>query len=229
MAVSPDHRSLVAARRRERTRAHLLETAVYMVVERGGEAIPIDELLARAEVARGTFYKYFPDAASLVQAMSTAITEELITHLDALVKTRADPAERLAIGMLGVLQLAERLPPLGALLARSGWPHASLGPSHALHRLVAPDLARGLASGRFVAIDLRIALDLTAGLALAGAHRIASEVVADDYAAQLTATWLRALGLGAAEASRLAALAPELPALPPDSLLARLAPDMHAR
>lgn len=52
--------------------------------------------------------------------------------------------------------------------------------------------------------------------------------MADDYAAQLTATWLRALGLGAAEASRLAALAPELPALPPDSLLARLAPATHA-
>ena len=54
-----DHRVRMAAKRRERTRAKLMEAALLVFGERGAEAIVIDEVTQLAKVARGTLYNYF--------------------------------------------------------------------------------------------------------------------------------------------------------------------------
>ena len=62
-------------------RARLLHAALEVVAEKGSVAASIDDFVAHARVSRGTFYKYFPDVPSLVQAMAEAVSHELIAHL----------------------------------------------------------------------------------------------------------------------------------------------------
>lgn len=51
--------------RRARTRA-LVDAAVPLLLERGVEAVRIDDITKAAGVAKGSFYRYFPDKRALV-------------------------------------------------------------------------------------------------------------------------------------------------------------------
>lgn len=58
----------------EETRAHILETAKELYLERGSKAVLSRELAKRAGVAEGTVFAHFPDKASLLAA---ALHEDL--------------------------------------------------------------------------------------------------------------------------------------------------------
>ncbi len=144
-------------------RQRLLRSALCVVAARGSVAVNIEDFIEHAQVSRGIFYKYFADVPSLVQAMAQVVSDEPIAHLHPMVDAHHDPAERLAVGMLGVLHLVRQLPALGGLLTHLGWPHATVSELHGFFTLVGRDLERGLKKRRFAKMDLRVALDLTAG------------------------------------------------------------------
>lgn len=219
MTDTADHRPRVAAERRDRMRRHLLASAWRAVQAHGSATLPLDALLAEAQVSRATFYKYFADVAAVVQAMAVEVSDELIAALDPLVKAHDDPAARLACGLLGSLRAVQARPALGLLLTGAGWPAVDLGPQHALHRLVGTDLERGMKKRRFVRMDLPLALDLMQAAAIAGAHRLAMPDVPADLVPQAVSAALRQLGLPADEAQALARLPLELPAPPTGSWL----------
>jgi AcrR family transcriptional regulator len=225
--MTSDHRPAVAARRRERMRARLLHAALEVVAEKGSVAASIDDFVAHARVSRGTFYKYFPDVPSLVQAMAEAVSHELIAHLHPMVDTFEDPAQRIAVGMLAVLQMAQRLPPLGGLLTHLGWPRAEVSELHTFFVLVGRDLDLGLRQRRFAKMDLRVALDLTAGLVIGAAHRLTTEPMPPDYAKQVTMACLCGLGLTRAQARAIVAIKFAVPDVSSDSVLGQLG--QHAR
>lgn len=54
--------------RQERTRV-IAQAALRLFLERGLEAVTIDEITARAGVAKGSFYRYFADKTALVDAL----------------------------------------------------------------------------------------------------------------------------------------------------------------
>ncbi len=60
--------------RRERTRA-LLEAALELFLERGLEAVPIDEIASRAGMAKGNFYRYFPNKEALVETLMVPVAD----------------------------------------------------------------------------------------------------------------------------------------------------------
>jgi len=69
-------------RRKERTRRQLKESALALILEKGYDAITIDNIVGRADVGKGTFYLHFKDKETLVW-------EILLEGLDA-VKQEAD-------------------------------------------------------------------------------------------------------------------------------------------
>lgn len=223
MSQPDDHRPRVAAERRDRMRRHLLESAWRAVQSHGSAALPLEALLAEAQVSRATFYKYFADVPAVVRAMAVEVSDELIAALDPLVKAHDDPAARLACGLLGSLRAVQARPALGLLLAGAGWPAVDLGPQHALHRLVGADLERGMKKRRFVRMDLSLALDLMQAAAIAAAHRLAMPDVPPDLVPQAVSAALRQLGLPADEAQALARLPLDLPTPPPGSWLGQAA------
>jgi AcrR family transcriptional regulator len=219
-----DHRPRVAAARRARMRARLLDSALALVAERGVAAASIDAIIAAARVSRGTFYKYFDAPDTLLRELALDLTNDILRAVHPLVLKHDDPAARIATGMRVVVRLAYSRPTVGSFFLRLGWP--DIDRRHVLFDFVQRDLETGIRSGRFTAMPTLFALNIVAGTALGAIHAVLCKVSARDIAEQAAASALRALGIEAEQATRLVAFPlPQL--LPMDgSLVARAAKEL---
>jgi AcrR family transcriptional regulator len=219
-----DHRTRVAAARRARMRARLLDGALALVAERGVAAASIDEIISAARVSRGTFYKYFDAPDTLLRELALELTNDILRAVHPLVLKHDDPAARIATGLRLVVRLAYSRPAVGSFFLRLGWP--DIDRRHVLFDFVQRDLAAGIQKGRFTAMPLLLALNIVAGTALGAIHALLCKVSAQDMAEQAAASALRALGIEAEQAARLVAL-PLPQFLPRDgSLVARAAKEL---
>jgi len=213
-----NHRSRVAARRRAETRAKLLESALLVFAQKGPHAV-IEDVIAQAGMARGSFYNYFRTNDELLGEVASEINNELLRAIDPVALRSDDPAERLACGTRMVLHAVMRFPLFGSFMARLPFPTANsslLGV-----RFMARDVALGIAARRFRDISVRVAADMVVGVVLSAAYTVAREPLERDYPDACVRALLRALGLARGEAGRLASL--PLPAfeLPDNSILRR--------
>lgn len=197
-----DHRPRVAAERRERMRARLIEGAMNLVAQNGPTATSIDDVISEAQVSRGTFYKYFDAPASLVQAVAKELSNEILRLIDPLVRQSEDPVERMAVGMRLALRLARQHPILGGFIARLGWPN--LPQDQLMFEYVPRDLELGMRQGKFVRMDMRAAMNLTGGILIGGVHTLQSGDAPEDFPEQAAATVLMGLGVDRATAKKVA-------------------------
>lgn len=188
-----DHRPRVAAQRRERMRARLIDGAMSLVAQNGPAATSIDNVISQAQVSRGTFYKYFDAPASLVEAVAKELSNEIIRLIDPLVQGTDDPVLRMATGMRLALRLTRQHPVLGGFLARIGWPN--LPPDQLMLEYVPRDLELGMQQGKFVRMDMRAAMNLTGGVLIGGIHTQLSGAAPDDFPEQAATTVLMGLGV----------------------------------
>jgi AcrR family transcriptional regulator len=80
-------------RRREASRARILDAALELFRSQGIEATTIEQICARADVANRTFFNHFPTRRDMVRALAEARIRNLHTVLD---DRRDEPArERL--------------------------------------------------------------------------------------------------------------------------------------
>lgn len=139
MAASPD-----LSPRAARTRAALIAAGFDLLVDRPIDAIPIDEVVARAGVAKGSFFNHFADKA----AFAAAISREVRLEIEALVGEAnagvADPVERIAGGMRTGWAFALREPRRTAVLLRSAGSWTAR--AHPLNRGLRADVDAALAA-----------------------------------------------------------------------------------
>ncbi len=73
-------------RRRQQTRQRLIQTTLQLVLEKGYDAISIQDITDRADLGRGTFYIHFKDKEDVVwaafQDLFQALEQEAHQHLD---------------------------------------------------------------------------------------------------------------------------------------------------
>jgi AcrR family transcriptional regulator len=108
--------------RAARTRAALIEAGFQLLVERSIDAIPIDDVIAKAGVAKGSFFNHFTDKQSFAGAIATEVRlelEALVTQANAGI---ANPVQRIAGGMRVGAEFAIIHPKRTTVLLRS---HAS--------------------------------------------------------------------------------------------------------
>jgi AcrR family transcriptional regulator len=212
-----DHRPRVAAQRRERMRRRLFESALHLVAGKGPAATSIDDIIEAAEVSRGTFYKYFDAPQALFDTLALEVVNEIIRMAEPAVVQFDDPAQRVAAGMRLSIHLAMSNRPVAGFLVGLGWPE--MGGGEVLLDFVQRDLRKGLRQQRFVDMPMRLALNVVAMTVLGSVHAMLAPRCPRDFAEQAVAGALRALGLNAKEAARVARL--DLPAPEPlvDGLL----------
>lgn len=213
-----DHRSRVAAERRARTRDQLIRAGLRLAAERGALRFTIDDVVGAADMARGTFYKYYQTTDQLVRDVALELAEELIVTVNGLVAPLTDPAWRSSHGLRAVLHLARMAPLAGAFITRAGWPHGE--PGHAFFRLVAPNLQDGMAQGRFRLARVEIGLILVGGMTVGAMQAMEAAKLPDDFPEEMAETLLVALGLDRAEAALVSRSPLILPPLRPDGLIA---------
>ena len=85
--------------RAARTRAALLAAGFDLLADRPIDAIAIDEVVARAGVAKGSFFNHFTDKAAFANAIGSHVRQEVERLVDATNAGVADPVLRLGGGM----------------------------------------------------------------------------------------------------------------------------------
>jgi TetR/AcrR family transcriptional regulator, cholesterol catabolism regulator len=138
--------------RRERkkleTRQSLLAAAMALFDEKGYDATPVEEITERADVAKGTFFNYFPSKEALLAELALWRVEQLRSTLDVEAGEPAGPVERLKRLLAGMQAEATRDGQLmqRALAARLSQPQAHRAGHQFLglvHELVAEAQAAG--------------------------------------------------------------------------------------
>jgi len=79
---------------RRRRVQDLIEAGLNLFLERGIEAVTIDEVAREAGMAKGNFYRYFRDKADLVDAVIEPVAESTRTALDECHKRLTDVGGR---------------------------------------------------------------------------------------------------------------------------------------
>ncbi len=67
-------------RKKEETRRRITLAALELFHEKGFEATTVDEITERADVAKGTFFNYFPKKESVLEALSEEWMERAEEH-----------------------------------------------------------------------------------------------------------------------------------------------------
>ncbi|WP_144139374.1 TetR/AcrR family transcriptional regulator [Paraburkholderia sp. BCC1884] len=197
-----NHRTRVGALRREKTRNRLIESALGVFAEKGPDAPLIDDFIAAAGVARGTFYNYFRTTAELLSAVAGESSDEVLAVIDPLVREIDDPAQRVAVGSRLYMRMAFRYPLWGAFITRLGTKRGSRG--RLLDEYLTRDLKLAIEQGRFHVADVVVARDITLGSIRYGIETLLSEAAPADYTEQSMYALLQAFGIAADEARELA-------------------------
>lgn len=217
--TNQDHRSRVAAEKRERMRQHLIESALLVFARKGPDAV-IDDVIAAAEVSRGTFYNYFKTNEDLMGALLQVLGNELLALVDTIVEHREDPAERMACAVRMVLHTMQRHPLYARLVSKVGIEMA-MGNSLAMQYLPR-DIQAGIEVGRFTIASLELGLVLVLGTTHAAICGMALHPNPPaSFPEDITLHMLLGLGLSKAQARKLAHAPIEDVAFPADALLTR--------
>jgi AcrR family transcriptional regulator len=120
-------------RRKQETRAKILEAAVELFGEVGFDATKISDVCERADVARQTFFNHFPAKSDLLAELYRAGGDFISTTLDSAYQRGATTRERLALFYGDALAAAIEVGPANRDLV-----------AHVVHSRPDPDRAQQL-------------------------------------------------------------------------------------
>lgn len=131
--------------RAQRTRAALIAAGFDLLVERPIDAIAIDQVVAHAGVAKGSFFNHFADKQDFADAIATEVRLEVEALVTAANAGIADPVERIAGGMRVGAGFALSQPKRVTALLRSQVMSTARG--HPLNRGLRQDIEAASAQG----------------------------------------------------------------------------------
>jgi AcrR family transcriptional regulator len=128
-----------------KTRAALIAAGLDLLVERPIDAIPIDDFVARAGVAKGSFFNHFKDKQDFAAAVATEVRMEVEALVGQANDGVADPVARMAGGMAVAARVAIEQPRRMMVLLRSLVPATSQ--TNPLNRGLKDDIDAALEQG----------------------------------------------------------------------------------
>lgn len=200
--MKPSRRALIGLEKRERTRSSLIDAAYRVFAQKETDAVTIDDIIAEAGVARGTFYNYFQTREDVLKAVAASLSDQMNQKIWAQSEAIADPAERMAIALRQFLHQARRDATWGWVIVRIGLVAAPL--SETIERGVMSDLEAGIRLNRFQTDSIQAAMDLVLGTGLMAMRSILEGHTSPDHPEQITKLILKTLGVADAEAQVLA-------------------------
>ena len=189
IAIKPD-------RRRARTRAALLQAGQALFAAQSVDAVSIDDIVAAADVAKGSFYNHFADKDALARAIAVQVRAEAEAQVDQVNDGVTDPARRMARAQTVVVRFAlqnpERSRAMMRLFAGTTLPDAPL------NRGVRADIEAGLATGAFRGLTVETGILMAMGMAMVAVTRVLEprgQIPAADLCRDLNFGLLRGLGV----------------------------------
>ena len=198
MTTVPDRH----ARRREATRAKLIDAAKALFARQGVDNTRIQEITEEADVGFGSFYNHFESKEALIEVVLADTIAAQGAEIDALTAQLGDPAEIISAAHRTFLRRARSDPDWGWLLVRLDVSHsillAALGP------YARRDLRAGVKAGRLKVPHEGIALYAAGGALLAVMRAVLGGHAPKDADIFHADGVLRLYGLPADEAAEVA-------------------------
>jgi AcrR family transcriptional regulator len=203
-------------RRRGRTNARgepvrdaLVRAGQTLFSQHPVDAVAIDDIVGEANVAKGSFYKHFPDKEALLAAVVRRIFGRIEREVTAANAEVTDAASRVVRGICVYLRYVADEPEQGGVLVRNNRTGWTL-PVMELNKGTAADIRLGLMAGRFVVPTVEAGTLLVQGVAHSGLARFTGDPGAASnvtIAQQLCQLVLSGLGVPPADAEQVAAQA----------------------
>jgi AcrR family transcriptional regulator len=212
IALPEDHRVRTGAARREQTRRKLIESALKVFAEKGIDAPLIDDFIAEAGVARGTFYNHFRTTQELLDAVTSELSDEILAAIDAVVLRIPDPLERMVCGCLLYMHVAVDVPAWGVFITRTGFRGEALGKLVDVY--LPRDLELARRAGKLDYPSVRAARDLVLGCVTQAIQHVVAGGATQEHPREVLALGLRGLGVPVARASELCRMALPQAAMP---------------
>jgi AcrR family transcriptional regulator len=195
-------------RRRLRTRAALLRAGQELFAARSVDGVSIDDIVAAADVAKGSFYNHFLDKDALARELADQARRHVETEAARFAEGVADPAERVARALCGFARNAMEFPE-GARLVQRLFQGAGI-PDLPMNRGVRADIQAGFEAGRFAGLSLEAGVLMAVGQVQIAVARVLDRDIPGEASAvsrDLAFGLLRGLGLDPASAQAIAAKA----------------------
>lgn len=201
-SLPEDHRTKVGIERREKTRTRLLQSAIGVFAEKGPDLPVIDDFIAAAGVARGTFYNYFKTTGELLAAVTGEMSDEVLGIVDPIVLQFDDPAVRICVGTKLYVHIATQYSTWGIFLTRIGSQHAVRG--KLLDVYLTRDVELGIETQRFTVGNALVTRDIILGSIFFGIETMLTEPSHVHHIEEMLYTVLRGMGLKEKEARKIA-------------------------
>jgi AcrR family transcriptional regulator len=199
----PDFRVRVAQAKRERMRQRLLLAAqeVYLPGERRELAV-IEDVVRKAGVARGTFYKYFDSLEEVLEALGREMAVEMLDTVARIFGDVDDAAVRVAAGPLITLARAAMEPRWGAFVSRIDYVD-EVSQRNLLDSVVTASLVRAQKAGALKFSSIAAATDMIVGATIEATRRLVhGQQQNQAYIKELTTLCLVGLGMTPSAAAR---------------------------
>jgi AcrR family transcriptional regulator len=182
--------------RSARTRAALIDAGLQLFADRPIDAVPVDDIVAAAGVAKGSFFNHFDDKHAFANAIATEIRLDVEARVAAVNRDVHDPLERLTGGMAVAVEFAllERKRAL-VMLRGITW---STSRDHPLNAGLRDDIDACIVAGHFNGQAGRSGLMFWLGACqMLMVSVLAHDMSRQDAAAQMRDTMVMALsGMG---------------------------------
>lgn len=183
-------------RRRARTRAALLQAGQSLFAAQSVDAVSIDDIVAAADVAKGSFYNHFTDKEALAREIARQVRAEAEAQVDRVNDGVTDPARRMARAQTVIVRFALQNPERARAMMRL-FAGATL-PNAPLNRGVRTDIEAGLATGAFRGLTVETGVLMAMGMAMVAVSRVLEprgQTPAADLCRDLNFGLLRGLGV----------------------------------
>jgi len=195
-------RAEIGEERRARTRKRLLDAAYRLFATHGYDAPTIDDVIAEADVARGSFYNHFETR----DALFNAVADDIATDINSIIRSKlagiTDPAVRFSIALRIFVHLAVVHEARGWILLRTMPLVGALNLE--MKNFVYSEFSEAVASGRFHAKSVAIVNDMAVGLLIMTIRRLLTEKCGDDHVRDAAEAFLVAMGIRESDARRIA-------------------------
>ena len=204
--VDVERRAEIGRQKRARTRASLIDVALTLLADRGFDAPTIDDFIAAADVAKGTFYNHFKTKEELVLAAAGHVADSVDALILPHFRGVSDPAHRVAIAVRLFIRISKARRDWGWILVRTT-PAARGAWSEDMRRGVLADIRNGRRLGRFEVPSIQAAVALGMGTLAMAIRTTLTERTPQSFPEMIAAMMLQGLGMDKAEAERVANLA----------------------
>ena len=188
-------------RRRQRTRAQLIEAAKILFAREGIDSTRINDITEAADVGFGSFYNHFDSKEAIVEAVLEEAVAAQGAAVAAVTADLEDPAEIVAVAHRYFVELARTDPDWAWLLIRMDAYNVTLV---ALGPFAQRDIDQGVKTGRFNVPNRRVALFAAGGALLAVMRAVLDGRAAKDADRHHAEGVLRLLGLDRDDAAEVA-------------------------